>query len=81
MQDVFRVTQQVSERETEANPGLSEDSKWKEAFRATLEEREIGIDNGGSGLDRGLPKSYVPVLIAGNCECDLIWRRDLCRCN
>lgn len=27
------------------------------------------------------PKRYVHVLTPGTCGCDLIWRKDLCRCN
>ena len=28
-----------------------------------------------------LPKRYVEVLTFGICECDLIWKEVLCRCN
>jgi hypothetical protein len=34
-----------------------------------------------SGLTSGLLKCYIQILIPGSCECDLICKKCLCRCN
>lgn len=34
-----------------------------------------------AGLNCIFQKRYVEVLTPGTCECDLIWKEGLCRCN